>query len=429
MTHRLACLVALTLAASATLAAPAKLSDADALARANAFLANHLLVDGHNDLPWAIREYEPAPNDLDAYDLRQHTAGDTDLARLKAGHLGAQFWSVYVPGEPASGHARMQLEQIELARRMIAKYPDALALATTADEVEAAHASGRIASLLGMEGGHAIENSLGALRAYYDLGVRYMTLTHNSQLDWADTAAVQPGKHHGLTAFGREVVAEMNRLGMLVDLSHTSVETQRDVLAVAKAPVIFSHSNAAALCDVPRNVPDDVLRLVKRNGGVVMITFVTGFVSADAAKIMQPAMVKYNARIAGISDETQRQKIWSEIFDGIDIPRVTIAQVADHIDHVVKVAGIDHVGLGGDFDGNDDWPDGLSDVSMYPNLFAELIRRGWSDADLAKLAGGNAMRVLRRAEAVSKELSAKTPPSIRRIDAVDAVDAVKETTK
>jgi membrane dipeptidase len=393
--------------ALALITTPAAAQDDPALAHARDLLSRVILVDGHNDLPWAVRSDAVAPNDLAAWDLRKTTRGDTDLARLRAGGVGAQFWSVYVPGEAAGGFARTQLEQIELARRIIDRYPEALGFATRADEVLAEHRAGRIASLLGMEGGHAIENSLGTLRAYHALGVRYMTLTHNTHTDWADSAAMVPARHGGLTGFGVQVVREMNRLGMLVDLAHTAEATMHDALDATAAPVIFSHANARAVCDVPRNVPDSVLRRLPQNGGVVMVTFVAGFVSQDVAKITQPAMARYRVMLQKAKNEADRQRIYDEVFGKLVLPKVTIAQVADHIDHIRKVAGVDHVGIGGDFDGNDLWPEGLSDVSMYPNLFAELIRRGWSDEDLGKLAGGNVLRVLRTAEAVSARLGAE----------------------
>jgi membrane dipeptidase len=391
------------------LGAPATAADDPALAHARELLTRVILVDGHNDLPWAIRSDKDHPNDLDAWDLRKPTRGDTDLARLRAGGVGAQFWSVYIPGEAAGGFARTQLEQIELARRMIDRYPDALGFATRSDEVLAEHRAGRIASMLGIEGGHAIENSLGVLRAYHALGVRYMTLTHNTHTDWADAAAMVPPRHGGLTEFGVEIVREMNRLGMIVDLAHTAEVTMHDALDATQSPVMFSHANARAVCDVPRNVPDSVLRRLPENGGVVMVTFVAGFVSQEVAKITQPAMARYRVMLQRAKDEADRQRIYDEVFGKLVLPKVTIAQVADHIDHVRKVAGVDHVGIGGDFDGNDLWPAGLTDVSMYPHLFAELIRRGWSDEDLGKLAGGNILRVMRTNEAVAARLQRERP--------------------
>lgn len=374
------------------------------LAHAHRVLAKSILFDGHNDLPWAIRTDKTMANDIVAYDLRKTTPGQTDIARLKAGGLGAQFWSVYIPGELKDHIAVAQLEQIDLMRRIIARYPEAFQLAGTAKDIRAAKKSGRIGSMLGIEGGHAIENSLGALRAYYDLGVRYMTLTHNTTLDWADAAADE-AKHQGLTPFGEQVVLEMNRIGMLVDLSHTSAETMDDALRVSKAPVIWSHSSARGVCDVPRNVPDDILRRVPANGGVVMVTFVAGFTDPDVAKVMQPVIAEFNRRAKDVKSDAERDQVFEELTANLKIPVTTVAKVADQVDYVRKLAGVDHVGLGGDFDGNTQWPVGLSDVSMYPNLFAELIRRGWSDADLQKLAGENVLRALARAEQVSREMS------------------------
>jgi membrane dipeptidase len=381
-----------------------------ALERAKRLLESTILVDGHNDLPWAIRDYKPAPGDVAAYDIRKQApvGGHTDLPRLREGRVGAQFWSVYTPGEGGTGFAKTQLEQIDIARRLIERYPDTFRLAGTAAEVRAAKEAGRIGSLLGLEGGHAIEDSLGALRAYYDLGVRYMTLTHNTHTNWADSAMQEPAKHGGLSPFGETVVREMNRLGMLVDLSHTSPDTMHDALRVSRSPVIFSHSAARALCEIPRNVPDDVLAKLPANGGVVMITFVSGFISQAAADAMFPAMQEYQRRARG-ANEAQRDALWDEIFGNLKMPPVSIGDVADHIEHVRRVAGIDHVGIGGDFDGASYWPEGLSDVSMYPNLFAELIRRGWNDSDLKKLAGENVLRALEQAETVAKRLRATTP--------------------
>jgi membrane dipeptidase len=390
-----------------------------ALAHARRLLKKAILIDGHNDLPWAIREWKDAPGNVAAYDLRKPTPGQTDFARLVEGGLGGQFWSVYIPGEDkANGYAKEQLEQIDIARRVIALYPDRLALATSADEVERAFKAGKIASLLGMEGGHALENSLGTLRAYYDLGVRYMTLTHNVTLDWADSCC-DTAKHGGLTRFGEEVVHEMNRLGMLVDLSHTSAETMDSALKVAEAPVIFSHSGARAVCDVPRNVPDAILGRLPKNGGVVMVTFVAAFVSPAVAKVSWPLMEEYKKRTAGINDAAERERIYKEMKAAATIPKATITQVADHIEHIRKVAGVDHIGIGGDYDGNDQWPVGLEDVSKYPYLFCELIRRGWSDADLEKVAGGNVLRVLRGAEETARRLRVSRAPSTATIEVLD----------
>ncbi len=394
--------LALTLAAAAGVAIGADAAPTAAqLAHARELLSRVVLIDGHNDLPWAIHSDASARGNVDRYDLRDKVPGHTDIARLRAGKLGGQFWSVYTSGEPTSGHARAQLEQIELAHAIIERYPDTFGLALTASDIVAEHRAGRIASLLGIEGGHALEDSLGALRAYYRLGVRYMTLTHNTHTSWADSAAQQPPKHDGLTDFGREIVHEMNRLGMLIDLSHTAVATMHDALDASAAPVIFSHANVRGVCDVPRNIPDDVLDKVGKNDGLVMVTFVAGFTSCEVARVTQPAIEQYNERTRGMDDAAARDRIYKEIFDPLVIPASTIGQVADHIEYVRDRIGVAHVGLGGDFDGNDEWPTGLSDVSMYPNLFAELVRRGWSDEDLTLLAGGNLLRVLRTAEAVS----------------------------
>jgi membrane dipeptidase len=360
------------------------------------------LIDGHNDLPWALRaRTRQSGGDLNqvTFDLDAPAGGlHTDLPRLAAGRVGAQFWSVYVPVSLArDGAVAAVLEQIDLARRMIAHYPGSFGLARTADDVEQVFASGRVASLLGAEGGHAIAGSLGVLRMLYALGVRYLTLTHNANVGWADSATDEP-QAGGLTGFGRDVVREMQRIGMLVDLSHVSVSTMNDALDVAQAPVIFSHSSARALCDSPRNVPDDVLARLAGNGGVCMVTFVPGFVSQQCADWT-----------AGLKAETARRGLDPKDFDQLlsikpewerahPLPRATLTQVADHVDHVREVAGIEHVGLGGDFDGTTEVTGGLEDVSRYPALFAELLRRGWTEPDCAALAGGNLLRVMRAAE-------------------------------
>ena len=403
------------------------------LARAERVLRSTPLVDGHNDLPWRIREDTLHPGDVEAYDLRRTTPGMTDLERLRKGMLGAQFWSVYLPGEPSAddyapngrvsgmpGYARVQLEQIDIARRIIEKYPDRFAWALTPAEVRRVFRQGKVGSLLGMEGGHAIENSLGALRAFYGTGVRYMTLTHNVTTDWAD-AAMDSARHGGLTPFGEEVVREMNRLGMLVDLSHVSPGTMSDALRVTAAPVIFSHSGARALVDHPRNVPDSILARVKQNGGVVMVPFVTGFVSPEVARYgeeREAAMREIRARVPAGDRAAMRGEMqaWTAAHPA---PKATLAQVADQIEHVRRVAGADHVGIGGDFDGITDVVVGLEDVSTYPALFAELARRGWSDADLRKLAGENVLRVLGQAQQVAQRLQRERAPSIRTIQQLD----------
>ncbi len=360
--------------------------------RARRVLSQTPLIDGHNDLPWAIRENDGAPMDVAAYDLTRPTPGHTDLARLEEGMLGAQFWSIYIPCDSREwGPARTQLEEIDIARRIFRAYPGHFGPAHSASDVERVFGEGRIASLMGMEGGHAIENSLGALRAFYDAGARYMTLTHSCTLDWADSAT-DTARHGGLTEFGREVVREMNRLGMLVDLSHVSPETMHDALDVAEAPVIFSHSSARALTDHDRNVPDDVLRRLPENGGVVMVTFVPSYVSEEV-------------------------RTWEGPDDRA--PRATLGDVADHIEHVREVAGIDHVGIGSDFDGIDSVPVGLEDVSTFPALFAELARRGWTDEELRKLAGENLLRVMREAEATSRRLQRERDASTATIEELD----------
>jgi membrane dipeptidase len=375
------------------------------LARAKRILKTTPLIDGHNDLPWRIREDTIAHGNVDAYDLRTHRPGQTDLERLRKGMIGAQFWSVYTPGEYRdSGYARVQLEQIDIAHRMIEKYPDRLALALSSADIRREFRQGKLASLLGLEGGHAIEHSLGALRAYYDLGVRYMTLTHNVTLGWAD-AALDSARHNGLTPFGDSVVREMNRLGMLVDLSHASPATMSAALNVSQAPVIFSHSGARSLVDVPRNVPDSILRRVTKNGGIVMVPFVTGFVSPAVYRYDQstrPAMRDLRQRYG--TDTAAIARAVSEWRKTHPEPRATLSEVADQIEYVRKVAGVDHVGIGGDFDGITEVVEGLEDVSTYPALFAELARRGWSDNDLRKLAGENFLRVFAQAEAVAKRL-------------------------
>ncbi len=374
------------------------------------------LVDGHNDLPWAMRQHANAPLDVVAYDLTKPTPGHTDLARLRTGGIGGQFWSVYVPGEVAdSGFARVQLEQIDIARRVIARYPRDLQWALTAQAIRDAHKAGRIGSVLGMEGGHVIENSLGALRAYYDLGARYMTLTHNVTLDWADAAGGEQ-RHGGLTAFGREVVREMNRLGMLVDLSHVAPSVMSNALDVSDAPVIFSHSNARAITDVPRNVPDSILRRLPANGGVVMVTFVPGFSSqtvADWGRRLEAA------RTAAGTDADRQFKAVAAFREANPLPRATMSDVADHLDHIKKVAGAAHVGLGGDYDGITDVVQGLEDVSKYPDLLAELIRRGWTDTELKQLIGENVLRALTRAESVAERLKRERPASTKTIQQLD----------
>ncbi|MZE50521.1 membrane dipeptidase [Streptomyces sp. SID5770] len=393
---------------------------ADRLAEARELLAGHPVVDGHNDLPWALREH--VRYDLDRMDIAADQTGalHTDLARLRAGGVGAQFWSVYVPCRFTGDDAvSATLEQIDVVDQLLERYAADLAPALTADDMEAARKQGRIASLKGAEGGHSINNSLATLRALHALGVRYMTLTHNDNNDWADSATDDPGVG-GLSAFGRQVVREMNRSGMLVDLSHVAATTMRDALDATAAPVIFSHSSSRAVCDHPRNVPDDVLERLPANGGVAMATFVPKFIL--------PAAVEWTAR----ADENLRE----HGFDHLDTtaeamalhrafeeanprPVATAATVADHLDHMREAAGIDHIGIGGDYDGTAFTPSGLDDVAGYPNLVAELLHRGWSHPDLAKLTWSNAVRVLRDAEDVSRDLRDRTAPSNATIEPLD----------
>jgi len=387
------------------------LPDDPVLLRAQRLLRSTVLVDGHNDLPMAIRESKTAPRDVHAYDLRQRTAGDTDIARLRAGGVGAQFWSVYIPGEGSGPFVGPQLEQIDIARQIIDRYPDTFMLATSVADVRAAKRAGKIASMLGMEGGYGLENSLAALRMYHALGVRYMALTHNAHLDWADAGAPLQPRNYGLTPFGEAVVREMNRLGMLVDLSHAAQSTMAHALRITEAPVIFSHSSAKALCNVPRNVSDEILRELPRNGGVVMVTFVSSFINCEVGKVLQPALVQIGLRARAAATPAEAERIRTAGYAALQLPPTSIAMVADHIDHIRNIAGIDHVGIGGDFDGNDWWPEGLDDVSTYPKLFAELIRRGWSDDELRKLAGENLLRAWAQAEAVAARLQSERAPS------------------
>ena len=412
-------LLGATLVATCVLIAPAAGQTDPALEHARALLKTVPLIDGHNDLPWEIRTADSAPRDVQAYNLNLHTTGMTDIARLRAGEVGAQFWSIYVPGEVKdSGYARIQLEEFDIARRMIAMYPNSLQFVTTADGIEQAFKAGRIGSLLGMEGGHAIENSLGALRSYYDLGARYMTLTHNVTLDWAD-AALDSAAHGGLTPFGREVVREMNRLGMLVDLSHVSPGVMSNVLDIAESPVIFSHSSAWALTNNKRNVPDSILRRLPKNGGVVMVTFVPAFTSTRYGAWDQVRDSVMNALFAGGADSATVRAELRTWRAANPPPASTLSDVADHIEYVRNVAGVDHIGIGSDFDGIDHGPEGLEDVSKFPALFAELIRRGWKDGDLKKLAGLNMLRVIRANEATAKRLQAQRPPSTKTIQELD----------
>ena len=395
----------------------------DLIDRANALLREAPVVDGHNDLPWAMRRH--VGYDLDAIDLTSDQSGrlHTDLVRLAAGGVGAQFWSVYVRSDLAGDHAvSATLEQIDFVRALTDRHPERLRLALTADDMEAARAEGRIASLMGAEGGHSIDSSLATLRALHQLGVRYMTLTHNDNLPWADSATDVP-KAGGLTRFGEEVVHEMNRLGMLVDLSHVSADTMRDALRVTEAPVLFSHSSSRAVCDHPRNIPDDVLAQLPGNGGVAMATFVPQFVLPAAAEWSAAADANMRAHDFHPFESTPAAMEVHHAFAALHPrPIATAATVADHLDHMREVAGIDHLGIGGDFDGVAFLPAGLDDVSGYPNLIAELLRRSWSPADLAKLTWHNAVRVLRAAEDVARDLQKTRRPSIATIEQLDGAE-------
>ena len=386
-------------------------TDSALLGRARALHKQTPLIDGHNDYPWALREN--AQRDLDKLDVtKPQPSIMTDIPRLKAGGVGGQFWSVYVPAElQGQGAVTAALEQIDIVHRMMKKYPDTFELALTADDVERIFKKGKIASLIGMEGGHSIDNSLAALRMFHRLGARYMTLTHSKNIPWADSATDTP-KLNGLSPFGEQVVREMNWLGMLVDLSHVSPDTMADAIAVSAAPVIFSHSSARALNDVPRNVPDNVLQMLPKNGGVVMVTFVPGFLSPKVTAWTKLETDETNRLLAQFpSDEAARKggiETWRK---GNPAPRATVADAADHIDHIRKVAGIDHIGLGGDFDGITQVPQGLEDVSTYPALTAELLKRGYKDEDVKKILGLNVLRVMRAAEKVSQKLQGERPAS------------------
>ena len=379
------------------------------LAEVRELLREVPLVDGHNDLPWQYRQHN---NDLAAIDLASDTARLkppllTDIPRLRRGGMGAQFWAVYVPPVPGGPPAvQMMFEQIDLVHRMVARYPETFQLALTAADVERISRQGKIASLIGLEGGHCINNSLAVLRMAHDLGARYLTLTHTKNTDWADAAGDQP-RHHGLTPFGEEVVHELNRLGMLVDLSHVTDETMRAALKVSQAPVIFSHSSVRALCNSPRNVPDDVLRLTGRNGGVVMICFLPGYLTERGRAAMEASDAE-KARLHKLYPENsaeykQARAEWRRKHPSLH--EASLSDVADHIDYVRKVAGIDHVGIGSDYEGFDGPPDGLEDVSCYPALLAELLRRGYGAEDVKKVAGLNLLRVMREAETVSARLN------------------------
>ena len=422
--------LAALLACSAASGAPA--GDGALDARVARVLAGTPLIDGHNDLPWEIRER--FDSNLGAVDLSRDTAHlpyaagpplMTDIPRLRAGEVGGQFWSVWIPPDLTGPAAvKTTVEQIDLVHRMAAAYPRDFQMAYTADDVLRAHRAGRIACLIGIEGGHQIGDSLAVLRQMYALGARYMTLTHTRNTAWADSATDDP-EHHGLTPFGRAVVGEMNRLGMLVDLSHVSPDTMRAALQASRAPVIFSHSGARALVDHPRDVPDDVLRLLAQNGGVAMVNFYPGYVSqaranwdaetaAETARLNAPP---YSGLYVGQPERAKAAlTAWKAAHPA---PLVPVAQVADHIDHVRRVAGVDHVGLGSDFDGIPDTPTGLEGVDRFPAVLVELARRGWSDDDLAKVAGGNILRVMREAEGAAHRLQQTQAPSSATLAGLD----------
>jgi membrane dipeptidase len=398
-------------------------------ARIDRILKATPLIDGHNDLAEQLREnYGLSVEGLaSGTDRRPDHPLMTDMARLHEGRLGAQFWSVYIPSEVTGDHAiRDTLEEIDTVKRFVAAYPNDLELARTAEDIVRIHKGGKVASLIGIEGGHQIGGSLAALRQFYDLGARYMTLTHFKNNEFADSATDDP-KWHGINDFGRTVIHEMNRLGMLVDLSHVSPETMRDAIQASKAPVIFSHSDARALADHPRNVPDDILKKLAANGGVVMVNFYLGHLS-EPYRIWSGEQAAESARLAALyvgQPDLRKAKLdeWKQAHPA---PKADVGLIADHIEHVVKIAGYDHVGIGGDLDGIgfDEAPPGMNSVAGYPLLFAELIRRGWSDENLSKLAGGNLLRVLRQAESVAASMK-NEPPATARLDPWSATDPWK----
>ena len=396
------------------------LAQNDLVSRARALHKQSPLIDGHNDYPWALRDLDPGRDFAKADITGSVPKLMTDIPRLKQGGLGGQFWSVYVPSTMQGKEAvRATLEQIDIVHRMTRRWPETFVLSRTAADVERAFKSGKIASMIGMEGGHSIDNSLATLRMLSSLGAGYMTLTHSANVPWADSATDKPVLG-GLSKFGEEVVREMNWLGMLVDLSHVSPDTMEDAIRVSEAPVIFSHSSARAICDVPRNVPDKVLQMIPKNGGVVMITFVPGFISqavadhgAKATAAQQSYRAQFPSNEASVNAAMERWRAENPE------PRATLSQVADHIDHVKKIAGIDHIGFGGDFDGITTVVQGLEDVSKYPDLTAELLKRGYTDQDIKKILGLNVLRALRGAEAVAKRLQKQRPASAALVEQLD----------
>ena len=404
----------LTTAAAVLMAGPVLAQSADAAGEAQArrILERTPLIDGHNDLPWALRQEHG--NDPHAVDLTTNLEASTDLhtdiPRLRAGGMGGQFWSVYVPATMSPPDAAVAtFEQIDTVKRLVAAHPETFELATTADDIQRIHRRGRIASLIGMEGGYSIGSSLAVLRQFYAMGARYMTLTHNSNIPWADAATDAP-KHGGLTAFGMDVVREMNRLGMLVDLSHVSEDTMMDALDVAKAPVIFSHSGARAVTPHPRNVPDAVLARLPANGGVVMVVALPRFIDEDIRQWdAKRAGELVRLRVVHLGNPDAATKAMATWLAANPEPKADITDVADHIDHIRKVAGVEHIGIGGDYDGMPIGPVGMEDVSGYPALFTELARRGYSQAELELIASRNIMRVMRAAEVYAAGVAGAPP--------------------
>jgi len=414
--QRACCTVATVVSAMSVVSAiPARAQNDPYLTRAIALMREVPVIDGHNDLPWEMRRRWLS---FDSVDIARPTDMMTDIPRLRAGHVGAQFWSTYAPAElEHHGAARVGMEEGDIVHRMVERYPDVFEMASTADDIERIERAGKIACMLGLEGGFMIENSLGLLRAFYRDGVRYMTLTHSLTTDWAD-ASTDSARHGGLTPFGEEVVREMNRLGMLVDLSHVSDSTMWDALRVSEAPVIFSHSSSRHFAPHPRNVPDDIAAAVGKNGGVIMVTFVPEFVSLPTYRYsLVRDSVAAAALAAGDSVAARAQvEAWTRAHP---MPLPDLGVIADHIEHLRDVAGVDHVGLGSDFDGIGAAPIGLEDVSTYPALVAELLRRGWSDGDVKRVMGLNVLRVMREAERVAARLQRERPASTAQIEILD----------